>query len=649
LQVILQNYWGRVNKYFLRMELLLLISVFSLPVLSYASTNATPLDDVIDRTRQMQLGKHKAWLNLLHYKSTLLGPRQSQVDDEDFFLAADGAHNPQAELEANLRGFFSFKTTAHPRCLFPARFHWLNSKLKFSADLPVMDCPKFNAWKEKFQTDQVTLLFPSMYLDNPASMFGHTFIRFDRTDRNHLLSYTLSYAASYDETDNMLVYSWNGIFGGYQGKFYLQEYYNTLQRYSDIEQRDIWEYQLNLNQKEIDQLLRHLWEVRTTTFDYFFFRENCSYRLLALLDVARENINMSIDAYPLYAIPVDTVRDVEKAGLINERYYRPSTHHKISQMVEQIGEAATQAAISLADVSNVEQSIDSRVESFSINQQAQIFQLADELLNQNKTLTSPQEKLQLEILSARSNLSVKREDIEFSFNGIPPEVSHKSARWNISTGKREMAGNNSERFYELGIRPAFHDLLDVAKGFIDGASIRVLETELRWYQQQEKIKLQNLNIFSLQSIVPVKPWSKPLSRKISFKLKQRDINVSEQALKFESQFSIGYGSELKNTLVYALATGQFDYATELNKNYGLYLGADFGGLWSFSASDFSGQTEANYQLLQQISGEPGDIQKLNLGVQFNLLKEHAIRLDYEKTQYELFDVNEIKLSYLMYF
>jgi len=649
LQVILQNYWGRVYKYLLRIGVLLLFSVFSFPVLSFAGVNVTSLDDVIDRARHMQLGKQKAWLNLLHYKSRLLGPRQSQVDDVDFFLAPNGAHNPQAELEANLRGFFSFKTSAHPRCLFPARYHWLNSKLNFAVALPEIDCAKFNIWKEKFHTDQVTLLFPSMYLDNPASMFGHTFIRFDRTDKNHLLSYTLSYAASYDESDNMLVYSWNGIFGGYQGKFYLQEYYNTLQRYSDIEQRDIWEYQLNLNQQEIDQLLRHLWEVRTTTFDYFFFRENCSYRLLALLDVARENINMSIDAYPLYAIPVDTVRDVEKSGLINDRFYRPSTHHKISQMVEQMGEAATQAAISLTDVSNAEQSINVRVESFSINQQAQIFQLADELLNQNKTLTSSQETLQLDILSARSNLSVKPEDIAFNFEGIPPEVSHKTARWNLSAGEREVVGSNSERFYEIGIRPAFHDLLDVAKGFIDGASIRALQTELRWYQQQEKLKLQNLNIFSLQSIVPVKPWAKPISRKISFKLKQRDINVSEQALKFESQFSIGYGAELKNTLVYALATGQFDYATELYKNHGLYLGADFGGLWSFSAGDFSGQAEANYQLLQQVSGEQGDIQKLNLGVQFNLLKDHAMRFDYVKTQYELFDVSEMKLNYLMYF
>jgi len=649
LQVILQNYWGRVYKYLLRMWVLWLISAISFPILSYAAINAAPLDAAIDRARQLQLGEQKAWLNLLHYKSTLLGARQSQVDDVDFFLAPNGAHNPQAELEADLRGFFSFKTSAHPRCLYPARFHWLNSKLNFAADLPEIDCTKFNTWKAKFQTDQVTLLFPSMYLDNPASMFGHTFIRFDRADKNHLLSYTLSYAAAYDESDNVLVYSWNGIFGGYQGKFYIQEYYNTLQRYSDIEQRDIWEYQLNLNQQEIDQLLRHLWEVRTTIFDYFFFRENCAYRLLALLDVARENINMSIDAYPLFAIPVDTVRDIEKAGLINHRHYRPSTHHKIAQMVEQMGEPATQAAISLADVSNVEQSLNDRVESFSINQRAQIFQLADELLNQNKTLTASQEALQLDILSARSNLTVNPKDIEFNFNGIPPEVSHKTARWNLSAGERESDGSNRERFYEIGIRPAFHDLLDVTKGFIDGASIRALETELRWYQQQEKLKLQNLTFFSLQSIVPVKPWANPLSRKISFKLKQRDINVSEQALEFETQFSIGYGTELKSILIFALATAQFEYATELNKNHGFYLGADFGGLWSFSTGDFSGQTEVNYQFLQHISGEQGDIQKLNLGVQFNLLKDHAIRFEYEKMAYELFDVNEMKLNYLMYF
>ena len=34
-------------------------------------------------------------------------------------------------------------------------------------------------------------------------------------------------------------------------------------------------------------MLQHIWELRDIVFDYYFFDENCSMRLLELLDVAR--------------------------------------------------------------------------------------------------------------------------------------------------------------------------------------------------------------------------------------------------------------------------------------------------------------------------------------------------------------------------
>ncbi len=658
LQVILQNYWGWVNKNLLRMWILWMIILFSLPVLSVAAEKSFAVDELIARARELKLAEQIPWLNLLHYKSTLLGPRQSQVDDADFFLAIEGASNAEAELEADLRGFFSYSTSAHPRCLFPARLHWLNSKLDFAADLPPMDCVKLNIWKDKFQADQVTLLFPGMFMDNPASMFGHTFIRFDRADNNTLLSHTLSYAAAYDKSDHILVYSWKGIFGDYQGKFYTQSYFKTLQRYNDIEQRDIWEYQLNLNQQEIDQLLRHVWEVRGTYFDYYFFRENCAYRLLALLDVARENMNMSLDSHPLYALPVDTVRDIEKAGLIESHYYRPSAYNKIIQMEKQLGSAATELAISIADklpadALKSEAAVQQMPDVYDIRQQAKILMLADEMLNQNKNLSAEKKTHQLDILSARSALNVSADEAQFTYNAEPPELSHKSARWHIAAGSKKINSTGDERFYEIGLRPSFHDLLDAPEGFITGATISALETELRWYQQQEKLKLQKLNFFSLQSIVPVRSWMKfgkiPTSKSISLQLKQRDISEREQSLEFESQFSLGYASQVSDILMYAMVKTQFDYVTELDKNYALYLGVDVGGLWTYSTQLLSGKTQIRYQFLPRISGAQGDIQKLNIGVQFDLLRNHALRLEYEKVDYDAFDVDEIKLSYLMYF
>ncbi|MCW8933392.1 MAG: DUF4105 domain-containing protein [Gammaproteobacteria bacterium] len=630
----------------------MLFSLYFIPVVSTGSTEESAntlkepdtAEKYINQARKLQLSDKAAWLNLLHFKSTLFGGLRSQVDDNGFFLADNGSFNAQAELEADLRGFFNQKTTPHPRCLFPARFHWLNSHLNFSEQLPELECEKYNNWKQKLAVQQVTLLFPSMFLENPASMFGHTFIRFDRPDKNHLLSYTLSYAAAYDESDHVLVYSWKGISGGYPGEFFLQAYFETLQEYSDIEQRDIWEYKLNLNKQEIEQLVRHLWEVKAVHFDYFFFRENCSFRLLSLLDVARENINMSMHTHPLYAVPVDTVRDIEKAGLITTKYYRPAAHNKILQMLEQVDEHEKQAVIAL---SQNEISIDNISKKFTEDKQAKIYQITDVILNQNKNKTKDQQSLQLNVLSARSHLAADKH--EFNFTATPPELSHQSARWLLSSGSYRLDEHESQRFYEIGIRPVFHDLLDVNKGFINGASINVLDIQLRWYKERQKLKLEKLDFFSLESIVAVNPWSSPLSRKISFQLKQRKLDTNDEITEFEFQFAAGYSKYLNGALVYALAQTQFEYAAELENNHGLYLGFNTGILWSFDNELISGQTQFDYQLLGQLSGEEGDLQKFKAGIQLNTVEDHALRFEYEFRDYELFEIQEAKVSYLIYF
>ncbi len=619
--------------------------MFFLPVTSYCATETDLAAVFIEQARQKQLAKHSAWLNLLHYKSSLFSARKSQVDDKGFFLAKNGAYNAQSELEADLRGFFShtMSDSDHPRCRFPARFHWLDTQLNFSQLSPVVECNDFNNWRETLNVEQLTLLFPAMYLENPASMFGHTFIRFDRPDNNHLLSPTLSYAASFDKSDNMLLYSWKGITGGYPGKFYLQAYFETLQKYSDIEQRDIWEYKLNLNNQEIDQLLRHLWEVKSVYFDYYFFRENCSFRLLALLDVAREKLNMSMDAHFLYAVPVDTIRDIEEAGLIATRNYRPATHNKILQMSEQVEKEARDAAFSLA---KSEISIDDISQKFTENKQAKIYQLADVVLNQFAKYSVDQASLQLDILSARSHLPIKEYGFKFDF--IAPESSHQSARFQLSVGQQN-DDVEDELFYEIGLRPVFHDQLDATDGFSNGASISVLEAQLRWYQLQDKLKLEKLNLFSLKSIIAVNPWAMPLSRKISFQIKQRELTLDNAITEFEFQFGAGYSSEIQSVLMYALLQTQFEYATELENNHALYIGFDAGFLWPFSSSIVAGKSEIEYQLLSDVSGEEGDVQKINMGIQFDIVNDHALRFEYQRYDYELFDVKELKLSYLMYF
>ena len=65
----------------------------------------------------------------------------------------------------------------------------------------------------------------------------------------------------------------SGVTGGFKGRFSIKPYYLKLREYGDIENRDIWEYQLGLSQEQIRFVLMHVWELQLTYFDYFFFKE----------------------------------------------------------------------------------------------------------------------------------------------------------------------------------------------------------------------------------------------------------------------------------------------------------------------------------------------------------------------------------------
>lgn len=591
------------------------------------------------QAQQQQLGLQPGWLNLLHYKKNLWGGLQGQADDARFYLSADGAHDPQAELLANLRGFFvrplHNKHQQHAQCRFPARLAWLDRQLDFSADLPQVNCETFEQWQQQWQASRITLLFPGMYLANPASMFGHTFIRFDQAGRSDLLSPTLSYAAAHDETDSLLLFSLKGIFGAYPGRFSMQPYYQTLREYSDIEQRDIWEYTLNLTAQEREQLIRHLWEIRDIKFDYFFFRENCAFRLLALLDVAREGINMSLNTHPLYAIPVDTVRDVQQAGLIATRHYRPARHNKLLQMSQQVSKMTRQSAL---DLSRGQMQPDELPQQLEQQQQAEALELASELLAE----TNDASERQMQIQAARSRLPGDVSS-QFEFSAIPPETSHGSARWQISMGEVEQ-----QRFYEVGLRPSFHDDLDPLDGFARGVSISALDTRLRWYEDNQQLEFESVDIFTMRSLVPIQPWVQPVSRKISLQLNRQNLNADRVSV-VQAELAVGYAWQMDALMLYALFASGLDYATEIDSNYSAYLGLETGVIWPFKSALLDGQLMLEYQTLQSVLGGEGDIENIQSAVQVNLSSQHALRLRYDKNAYKNTNNTHISLSYFYYF
>jgi hypothetical protein len=122
------------------------------------------------------------------------------------------------------------------------------------------------------------MIFPAAYLNSPSSMFGHTLLRIDqagvqKSDKTALLSYAINFGAYIEGSDNSILYAWKGLMGGYPGLFALVPYQEKLSEYRSLENRDLWEYRLNLTQEETARMVEHVWELKQIQFDYFFFDE----------------------------------------------------------------------------------------------------------------------------------------------------------------------------------------------------------------------------------------------------------------------------------------------------------------------------------------------------------------------------------------
>lgn len=307
----------------------------SLALCACAPVHAAP---ALDQGRVQQLANTPYWIALGHYETAKLGGWRSYVDDDAFFLAKDGAHHPDQELQATVEALYAPANLGdkHAQCVFPARTRWLREQLDLR-DLPQPDCQEFATWYQSIDPHSAALIFPAAYLNSPSSMFGHTLLRIDqsntRSDDTTLLSYAINFGAYIEGSDNSILYAWKGLMGGYPGLFALMPYQEKLSEYRSLENRDLWEYQLDLTPEETGRMVEHVWELKQIQFDYFFFDENCSYRLLELLQVARPSLDLT-SQFPLTAIPTDTVKAVKQSGMVASETYRPSRERELLARAE---------------------------------------------------------------------------------------------------------------------------------------------------------------------------------------------------------------------------------------------------------------------------------------------------------------------------
>lgn len=540
-----------------------------------AQEHTSYLDDLIVVAQDQGLAKKRHWHFLLHYrKNSFLPGVTSFIDDPNFFNAPDGKTNPEEELEATLKSFFEQAN----QCRFIARYHWLKEKLDFdSTKLPKQSCDRFNTWHTGLNTKGISLIFPTSYLNNPASMFGHTFIRLD-AGSDDLLSYSANYAAT-TGSDGGMTFAIKGLFGGYHGFFSILPYYEKILAYSDLENRDIWEYQLQFTQEETERVIRHLWELRNIYFEYYFFDENCSFHLLSLFEVARPELELS-NRFFGWAIPIDTIRVlIRNPNTLGEIVFRPGRRNMLGYRLQSLQQHEQLAAQRLAEGS-LEISSE-KLQALPQERAAQVLELGYEYLQyqvvRGKIKQEESKERSYNLLLARSKLDVPAENNSMPQPQVRPDEGHETFRFSLGGGF-----DDDRAFYEFGFRPAYHDLLDPPGGYTKGAQIQFFNIRAR-HTEEENVQLEEFTPVDIISLSPQSLLFKPISWKIGTGLRRKRFPDARRHLVFRIQGGPGLTYSLwGETLLYGFVDTTFETHEDFEDKVALGFGPNLGLLTNIS-------------------------------------------------------------------
>lgn len=629
----------RIKTYSVYLVTLFILLTCPHSVLATQDNDVTRLQQLAN---QHKLWEHPQWINLIHYNAEGFNNSYvSQVDDDRFFNANDGKTNPESELLETISAFYRLdvKGDEHPQCHFISRLDWLKEQLSINTTtLPVVNCKDYKEWRSLIQAERVTMIFPAYHLNSPSSMFGHTLLRLDKRfgdNESEWLSFAINFGANPVEGDNSILYAFKGLAGGYPGQFIVAPYFKKIQEYNRIENRDIWEYELNLNAEETERLVTHLWELKGMNFDYYFFDENCSYRLLELLEAARPGIELT-NEFTLTAIPVDTVRAVERIDMIKKIDYRPSQVTSLQMQLDQMPEEDHGFVMQLSeDETSITE--DSFL-SLNTDRQRQIVDAAYKYLRyQEKDIgrTPETAKRSFELLKILNRYPAKQQE-KIEPKSTEPGKSHLSRRVSFGTGERL-----DENYAELSYKMSFHDLEDNKYGFLRGAQINMGNFQLR-VNSDGDIRLHQMDLIDIFSITPRTDFFNPLTWRIYTGMERQPNGLRDHRVSHVTG-GAGVAYELwENSQFYSLAMLRLEHNTFMNNSIEPALGILTGVLHHFGTStahlELSGEEfKDNFYRIRSIYTH-----------NFVISTNHSLKITAAREWHSSIRFSEIGLSYQHY-
>lgn len=433
--------------------------------------------------QELELSTDSHWLKLLHYSKN-----SSDIKKGEFFISSEGEYNPLAELKATIQGM---RESQDIYCRYPARRLWLEKK---GIHFPKFECPDFEAYTRNNEVKSISLIFASGFLGNPASYFGHPLIKFNFKDERSpldLLDLAINYGAFTPNDIDPVSYMAKGAFGGFDAGFTTVDFFFHKNNYSELELRDLWEYELKLKQEERDEIVAHIWEMKKAKITYYFASDNCAYRVGELLEmVTGKSFNQR--GLP-FAIPVSLFHKIHDYHLVENIKLHPSRQTRLRGKVRTLNKREYRVLKEITD--DIDRIDNSDFNSLSVEEKSRTLETAMDYFsyrqveNEDPRLKTSKRK----VLQERVKLPPSKNQ----WWEIPQRPPHEAQK-PIMT---QFSGFHSEKFGNGGhfrFRPAFYDLVSPDSARPLYSSLSVLDTEIS--VTKDRLWLKNLNLLSIESL-----------------------------------------------------------------------------------------------------------------------------------------------------
>jgi len=630
-------------RFFFILRIILVLTI-GVPIVSEASDNKFNTDGLIELAKKLKLSQQPVWHKLIHYEEHALGKHQfvSAIHDEGFFNAIDGATNPAAELESTIRGLTQppkmVGDDEHTQCKFPARFHWLRKSLNISPEsIPFVNCPKFHDWTLQNSITSVSIVYASGFLGNPASYYGHILLKLNSKKVNRharLFDPSINYGAIVPSGENPFTYIFKGIFGGYDGRFSQADYYYHNHNYGELELRNLWEYEVNLTQTEIDLVVAHAWEVLGKQYKYYFFRKNCAYRLAEMLEII-DGVNI-IPKNPFFTLPRALLQNIAQSKvhgkpLVRNVTFRASREARFYDKFNAL--IKSEKSVVKGALDKIKPIGSSQYAALPSNSKTNVVEALIDYYQFSKTAKWLPEKEADEnyhaMIKERFKLPVSSNKKLPSTNQ-PPHSGRKSSNIRVGFSSNNLLGDGLSLF----LRPAYYDVLDATSGQVKNSALSM--GELKLFFQSGNAYINYLNLLKIESI---------------------NSSYSKPSVDIGPAWNIKLGIEQNDlSCLSCLVTrleGDYGYTTNVNRDLlvGVYAGAGIqdnrqgNGNAFIRASVFSHVQVTNnlnmklyFELPKQIDGSGGLSNSYTLEARQSLAVNTDLRFLYEKNKAKQYSV-----------